>query len=417
MSSSSAASYAAVLRTRHSRCAFGAALLGRLSYGMVSLSLLLAVNGATGSYTAAGGVMAVFGLTSVLLSPARAGLVDRYGPRRALPPMAVTYAVLLGGLACATDGRGTPAVLLVVLAAAAGSTTPPLGPVMRTLWRVLIPDRPLLQRAYSLDGVAEELLFVTGPLLVGVLMRVAAPSTGLAVSAGLVATGSLLLAGSAAVRVWEEQGKETAAPTGPPEGTPSGGATAGLLGAGARMRQAVAVSAGVGTGLGALDLLVIAFADEQRAPHIVPWVLAALSGGSAVGGLVYGTVSWRATSSSRLTFLAIVLGLVVATTGLSPHPYVLVAGAALCGTLVAPTLTTAYLIADECAGPGVRTRSGAWVNTGFNAGSAGSTATAGLLVGHLPLPACFVLAAVPVVLSAVTALPVRASNRDSATAG
>jgi hypothetical protein len=38
---------------------------------------------------------------------------------------------------------------------------------MRTLWSALIDDRDLLQTAYSLDGVVEELLYVVGPLIAG----------------------------------------------------------------------------------------------------------------------------------------------------------------------------------------------------------------------------------------------------------
>lgn len=62
-------SYAALLRVPHARRTFGAALLGRLSYGTVSLSLMLAVKSATGSYTVAGTAMALFGAASVFLSP------------------------------------------------------------------------------------------------------------------------------------------------------------------------------------------------------------------------------------------------------------------------------------------------------------------------------------------------------------
>ncbi|MEU8517771.1 MFS transporter [Kitasatospora sp. NPDC048722] len=396
-SSFTAPSYAAVLRTPHARRTFGAALLGRLSYGMVSLALVLAVRRATDSYAAAGGVMAVFGITSVFLSPVRAALVDRHGPRRVLPVMAAVYAALLTGLALATAWSGASAVVLGVLAGAAGAATPPLGPVMRSLWSALIPDRGLLQRAYSLDGVAEELLFVTGPLLVGVLVKVAVPSVGLAVSAALALTGALALATSPAVRGWAARGTAAAAPskdlgtTGGPGGRPGLG-------------QAIAVAAGVGMALGALDLLVIAFADERDASAVVPWVLAALSAGSAVGGLVYGAVPWRSSSRHRLSALAVALGLVLAVTGLSPHPYVLVVCAALGGLFVAPAVTTAYLIADECARPGAHTKAGAWVNTALNAGSSSATAGAGLLVGRLPLPMCFALAAAPVVLSAATGL-------------
>ncbi|MEU7022499.1 MFS transporter [Streptomyces sp. NPDC046203] len=426
MSSPSVApSYAAVLRTPHALRTFAAALLGRLSYGVAPLSLVLAVKAATGSYAVAGTVMAVFGLTGVLLSPARAGLIDRHGPRRVLPPMACVYAVLLTVLAFATAWPGAPGLLLAVLASAAGATTPPLGPVMRTLWSTLLSDRPLLQRAYSLDGVAEELLFVTGPLLVGVLMRVTVPSVGLGVSAVLVLVGALSLVASPAVRAYPVaggRGKAAGAPEGSDGNASASAASAasavsaasdrpgrrssrfglsGLLGGGRGLRQAIAVTAGLGIGLGALDLLVIAFAEEHDAPGTIPWIMAALSAGSAVGGLAYGAVSWRAPIGRRLAALAVALGLVVAATGLAPHPYVLVAGAALGGLFVAPALTTAYLIADESAGPGARTKAGAWVNTAFNAGSSGSTAAAGLLIGHMPLPALFALAAAPVVLSAV----------------
>ncbi|MFD9497923.1 MFS transporter [Streptomyces sp. NPDC060035] len=396
-----------MLRTRYACRTFGAALLGRLSYGMVSLSLVLAIKEATNSYAVAGTVTALFGLTSVFLSPTRAGLVDRYGPRRALPPMAAAYALLLTGLAFATSWSGTSGILLGVLAVPTGACTPPLGPVMRTLWSDLVPDRRLLQRAFSLDSVAEELLFVTGPLLVGLLLQIAAPSVGLAVSAALVLTGSLALISSPAVR-GEVGHKKASAGLAPSEELVSGVQPAPLgrrpLHGGPGLRQAITVSVTVGMCLGAFNLLVIAFADEHKDPEAVAWVLAALSGGSAIGGLIYGAVPWRVSSRLRLAFLAAALGLTLAATGLSPHPYVLIAWAALGGLFVAPAITTAYLIADECANPAARTKAGAWVNTAFNAGSAGATAATGLLVGRLPLPVCFALAAAPAVLSAATAL-------------
>ncbi|NDZ58332.1 MFS transporter [Streptomyces anulatus] len=415
MSSPSVApSYAAVLRTRYACRTFGASLLGRLSYGMVSFSLVLAIKEATGSYAAAGTVMALFALTSVFLSPVRAGLVDRYGPRRALRPMAAAYAFFLTGLAFATAWPGTSGILLGILAVPTGACTPPLGPVMRTLWSDLVPDRRLLQRAYSLDAVAEELLFVTGPLLVGLLVQIAAPPAGLALSAALVLIGALALSSSPAVRDRTGQEKDPLGPT-TPEGRAPGARTRllrrSVLHGDPGMRQALTVSAAVGMCLGAFDLLVIAFADEHGTPSVVAWVLAALSGGSAIGGLVYGAVPWRASSRLRLALLAVAMGLTLAAMGLSHTPYLLIAWAAIGGLFVAPALTTAYLIADECADPARRTRASAWVNTSFNAGSAGATAAVGHLVGRLPLPMCFALAAVPVLLSATTAL--RRSRRSA----
>jgi MFS family permease len=388
-------SYAAVLRTRHAARTFGAALLGRLSYGMVALSLMLAVNASTGSYAAAGAVMALYGATSVLLSPTRAALIDRYGPRRVLPPMAGVYAALLAVLAYATWRPGASAFLLGTLVSAAGAFTPPLGPVMRTLWSGLVADRELLRRAYSLDGVAEELLFVSGPLLVGVVVRFAPPAAGIAVSAALILVGTMALVSSPAVRgTGTAPSDETAAG---PKDAPGARRLLAVVG----LRHAVLVTAAVGLCLGGLDLLVVAFTEQRhQGTGAASWVLAALSAGSAVGGIAYGAISWRASNRVRLPLLAAGLGVAVVGAGLSPGVYVLAALAAVAGLFIAPALTTAYLIADESVGAGSRTQAGAWVNTAVNAGSSVGAAAVGLLVDRLPPAVCFALAAVPALLCA-----------------
>ncbi|MGW2855343.1 hypothetical protein ACWDAZ_26165, partial [Streptomyces sp. NPDC001215] len=102
-------SYAAVLRVPYARRTFAAALVGRLSYGTVSIAVMLSVTRATGSYAVAGTVMALFGATTVLLSPPRAAFVDRYGPGRALKPMALIYGALLAALSVASWRPGAPA--------------------------------------------------------------------------------------------------------------------------------------------------------------------------------------------------------------------------------------------------------------------------------------------------------------------
>ncbi|MEU9117784.1 MFS transporter [Streptomyces sp. NPDC048483] len=397
-------SYAAVLRAPHACRTFGAVLLGRLSYGMISLSLMLAVKNATGSYRAAGGVMALFALTSVFLSPFRAGLVDRYGPRRALVPMACAYALLLAGLACATWRPGAPGLLVGLLAVSAGACTPPLGPAMRSVWRVLLPERQALHSAYSLDAVAEELLLVTGPLLVGLLVKFTVPAAGVALSAALVLTGTLAFVSSPVL-----PGLAASLPDHSPDNAAddsSGSVPAAVSSSRARRGRdtglwgVVMVCAGIGIGLGAVDLLIVAFTERWHRSGAVFWVLASLSAGSALGGLAYGAVRWRLSGRQRLLLIVMGMALTLATAGLSPNVYVLMMLAGLAGVFVAPALTTAYLVADECARPDARTRAGAWVNTAFNAGSAGGTATAGLLVGHLPLEVCFGVVAFPALLCA-----------------
>jgi MFS family permease len=155
----------------------------------------------------------------------------------------------------------------------------------------------------------------------------------------------------------------------------------------------VVVAAGVGLALSAVDLLVIAYAEQRHhGDDVVAWVLAALSAGSAVGGLLNGAVNWRASARVRLPLLTAALGLALAAAALAPGLGVLTVTVACAGLFVSPALTTAYLIADEAALPGFRTRAGAWVNTAVNAGSSGGTAVMGLLLGRLPLGVCFLVA-------------------------
>src|SRR5258705_4854956 len=91
------ASYHAVLALPHARALLATATLARLSYGLLSLPLLLAVRDGTGSYAVAGAAAGLFGLTSAVLGPYRSRLVERR--RGALPVLTAVYGTLLGCLA------------------------------------------------------------------------------------------------------------------------------------------------------------------------------------------------------------------------------------------------------------------------------------------------------------------------------
>ncbi|MCF3133784.1 MFS transporter [Streptomyces olivochromogenes] len=381
-------SYAAVLRVPQARRTFVAVLVARLSYGTVALSVLLSVTRATGSYAVSGAVMAVFGASAVSLLPARAALVDRHGPRRALLPMAVLHSLLLCALAALTVRPGASPASLALVAGLAGACAPPLGPTMRTVWSELLDDRRLLQRAYSLDGVAEELLFVSGPALVGVLLRFTAPAAGLLLSAALMVTGTCAFVTSPVVG---GRGRQKAAgPRRRSRGFPAG------------LRGPVVAAAGLGLALSGVELLVMAFAGQRSHDDaVVPWILGALSAGSAVGGLLNGAVNWRRSAGARLPWLTAGLGVALALAGLAPGPWTLAAAMACAGVFVAPTLTTAYLLAEETADEGARTRAGAWVNAAVNAGTSAGSVAAGTLIGRLPLWGCFALAGAVAALTAL----------------
>ncbi|MEU6275844.1 MFS transporter [Streptomyces populi] len=366
-------SCAALFRLPHARRTFAAAMTGRLPYGLVALAMMLTTVRATGSYAVTCTVMALFGATSVFPSPARAALIDRHGARRALVPMASLYAGLLTAFAVTAWCPGGPVPVAGALAVAAGACTSPLGPTLRAVWSEVVQDERLLQRAYGLDGVVEEILSVSGPLVVGAVVQTAPPAAAVALSALLVWSGTLAFALSplaANVRpsaARKARGKERG----------------GLRGrSGRALARPVVVGSGVGLSLGAVDPLVMAFAERHHhGAGVVARVLAALSLGSAPGGLLNGAVDRRAAPGVRLPLLAGALGLTLFGAGLAQSLGALVVAVACAGLFVAPALTTSYPMADAAAPPGFRTRAGAWGNTAVNAGSSAGTAGVGLLVG------------------------------------
>jgi MFS family permease len=392
-------SYRAVLRTPHACVAFVISLVGRLCYGIVSLSLILTLTVGGRDYGLAGLVAALFGLTVVVVSPFRALMIDRHGPRRALPPMAMGFAAALVAIAVIPARAGVDDAAISVLAAAAGACAPPLGVVMRTLWSALIDDRSVLQTAYSLDGVAEELLYVVGPVIAGVVTVVATPAVGLLVTAGLAVVGVGLFLWSPALHFWPVRVARSASST--PD------AESGQAGTGRAILVLALAASTIGLCLGGLGLVIVAFSQARHDPAAVAWIQAVLSVGSALGGLGYGAVAWQMPAQRRLALLAGGLVIILAPAALSPNLLVLALLIGLAGVLVSPALATAYVLTDTLASSGARTSAGNWVNSGYNAGASAGAVLSGQLVGLIPLSACLPVLAVPALLASVPLLRVR----------
>jgi predicted MFS family arabinose efflux permease len=382
---------------------FVPALIGRLAYGLFPLATLFTVQQATASYAAAGLAVAAFGLASITL-PAKARLVDRLGPRRVLPPLAVgcAFALVLAAFS-------TSPIVLVALIGLAGLAAPPLGSSMRSLWRLLTHDSvELKERAYALDSIAEETLYLAGPLSAGLLIAVGPARWALLVTAALLVVGTLgmvaglraggrLSAGSAEVGASEvgtsSEGRRLLDP-----GPLSSGGLRGLL--------TVILVAGAGTST-AITCMAIT-AQQHGHPGAAGALEAAVGLGSVAGGLLWARRRHRGDRFRQLALLLAVLATGLTAAAATPGLVTLGIVMAVTGTAMAPLFVVAYVAADDLVEPRQRTEAGTWVNVANNAGTAAGAALAGTLgavSGFLAGAALLAITAAVLRLQARSALP------------
>lgn len=337
------------------------AAVGRLGYAMLPLLLLFTIRDASASFTTAATAMSAYGLTGLVM-PLKARVIDRRGQRSVLPLLGVVTLVVVEMLVVvAASGTLLPDAAWVALAVAAGVVAPPLGPSMRAQWRVIAPDDT--DTAYALDGTTEEVLWLVGPALAGVLLGVTGPTAGLAVVPLLLAIGAVALGLSS----WQ-----------PPRGEQDP-TRAGALRSGALWPVLVTMAlTGVATAL--LLTGVAATADAVGSRGLAAVGEVAIGAGAVLGGLAWGhhrpAASRRAATATLALIWAATVG-VVSLLGVSAPALVLLA---LAGAASAPVWVLAYGAADHAVAPGARTEASTWVTTAANLGSAGGTALTGVLV-------------------------------------
>nr|WP_240978240.1 MFS transporter [Knoellia sp. DB2414S] len=151
---------------------------------------MLLVASTTGSYAAGGLAAGSLAVANALSSPVGGSLADRYGQR----PVVLVQSVVggLGLLAIvALASADAPSRALVAAAAVTGLFLPQIGPLARVRWRPITAGTgerrdQLVATAFSYEGAADEATFVLGPMLLGLLIAVAAPGAGLVLAAVLL---------------------------------------------------------------------------------------------------------------------------------------------------------------------------------------------------------------------------------------
>ena len=349
---------------------FAFALVGRLTYGVLPLCFLFTVRQSSGSFAVAAAASAALGFATLAM-PLQARLVDRFGQRRVLPWYAASYAaVLLTAALVAT--ANPPDLVWVGTGLLLGLSGPALGPSMRAQWREIAAEGPARRAAYSLDSIAEESLYLVGPLLAGLLLATGPARLGLLVAGVLVLIGTAGLVTSAYV-----PGVEGAASDQPRS-------RSGLLRR-PGLPALLATMAVLGTAGAACFVGVAATADRAGTPGAVGLVEAAMAVGAIVAGWAWSRLRvdppWPRALAALL--LVVLVGQVAAA---ASSPSLLLVGASLVvvGATTVPVLVVAFTGADALVPPEQRTEASTWVTTTLNGGSALGTALAGAVLGAGP---------------------------------
>jgi MFS family permease len=342
------------------------ALIGRLPFGTLPLSMVLLMRHEHYPYGQIGAVVATEALAVGVTAVFVGRLVDRVGHARVLITTGTITAVAIC-LQAAAMASGASVALLIAIGAVQGATVPPISPSMRALWKELVPGERL-DTAYAFDSVALELAFIVGPLLAAGLATVWTPLAGMIVSAAFYFGAALGFATAPASRAWR--------PAESVERTLAGA----LRSTGIRTLVMAAACAAVA--FGALEVGLTAFAEEQGSRDAVGPLITVWSIGSLVGGLVYGARTWSSPAPRRFLILSGLLGL-----GAVPLPFagsVIAMGAFLFGTglALAPLGATAYALLATLAPAGTSTEAYSWHIVANVVGSSIGAFLAGLLIDH-----------------------------------
>ena len=177
---------------------------------------------------------------------------------------------------------------------------------MRSLWTALVDDEDLRQTAYALVTIVFEVSVVTAPVLTAAIAAVASPAAAVLTAAAVGAAGRLGFAATAASRRWRGAPHEVG-PLGPLQAP--------------RDPHLSRVLLAFGTAVGVLQVALPAFAAGRGSAEAGGLYLAAISAGSLLGGVVYGSRAWPGRPPLRLAVLLLALGtgrlLVAAATGRS----------------------------------------------------------------------------------------------------
>ncbi|MGE7955446.1 MFS transporter [Pseudomonas sp. NPDC089530] len=346
-----------------SRAFVVAGMIARMPISMTGIGLITMLSQLKGGYALAGSVAATFALATAFCAPQVSRMVDRFGQGRVLPIAAgLGGGALLALLLCTR--LQAPLWTLFLFAALAGCM-PSMSAMVRARWTELYRGQPQLQTAYALESVLDEVCFIVGPpLSVGLCVAVF-PEAGPLAALLMLAIGVTALVAQRA----------TEPPVHPHEPQHHGSIIRSV-----ELRLLVLLMIAMGVIVGVVDVVSVAFAQQQGQPAAASIVLSVYAIGSCLAGIAFGALKLEIPLPRLFMYGGIATAVTTLPLLLASNIFGLSLAVFVAGLFFAPTLIVAMALVENIVPPAKLTEGLTWLITGLSIGVAIGAAGSGWLV-------------------------------------
>ncbi|AUG80392.1 MFS transporter [Kitasatospora sp. MMS16-BH015] len=354
--------FVAVARDKAMRAPLLWSVLGRLPLYLMTVSIVVFSTSRGLSYFQAGLLLSAYSVGAALLAPFVARLVDRYGqPPVLLITGVVNPLALLGFVLADPKALALQLACMVVV----GAAIPPISGCIRSLWNA---SGSIERAGLSLEAVLGEAFTIGGPLLFSLVLIWGSAGSALVVCALLTGAGALGFALTRASR-----GRKVTTITGKRD-------PLGALRSKPLVRLLVLLlAAGVSTG--AYSVSMPAFIEAHGSADHVGLVFGMWGVGGILGGLWYGSRTFRRPTETVFAWALLVLGVASALVLVAWDNWSMSVALVVLGVIEAPVTALAYELISRTAREGYITEAHTWAITINVAGSAIGSQLGGLALG------------------------------------
>ncbi|MEU2236603.1 MFS transporter [Streptomyces vietnamensis] len=359
-----------------------AGFLGRMPLSMMGIGIVTMISQVTGRYGLAGALSATLAMSAAVLGPLVSRLVDQYGQRAVLRPVTLVSLAAAAGLLLCVQQKA-PDWTLFVFTAVIGCV-PSVGAMTRARWaEIYRGEVQRLHTAYSWESIVDEVCFIFGPILsIGL-------STAWFPEAGPLFAGAFLAAGV----FWLTSQRATEPVPHPKEGARG---TSALRSPGLQVLTLAFVA--TGAIFGSVDVVTVAFAEEQGHKAAASLVLAVYALGSGLAGAVFGLLRLKGEASRRWLLGICAMAVSMIPLLLAGNLPLLAVALFVAGLSIAPTMVTTMALVEAHVPRTKLTEGMTWTGTGLAIGVALGSSAAGWVVDASGAEAGYV---VPVVSGAL----------------